>query len=194
MAYGGGLYGGGLYGSGGAGTPLHYFALQQLNPIKNLEGQYLPETAIEGQYLDDAYFQAQEELTEFFPDTSTLLLGSWLRIFGLTTTGDPIQDQAALVAKERVIIDKSGRLTIAYYLSVATALGHPEAFIIEGSTQMFILAVSPFQSVLGDSVYNQEHIWYWELHASVVPGDRGLWEATFNALKPGFTQLAFIYF
>jgi len=192
MSYGDGGYGD--YGYGDAPyagvTGMHYQALKKLWPIKNVEGALDDDLSIQGKYLDQLYAQAQQLYTEFFPSTTTLLLSDWERVYGLQPTGTVDQRRAAVIAKMRVLVNKDGRLTKAYYLSIASALGHPEAYIVEGSTLLFIVGVTILPHVL----YSDTEKWVWELHATVAVEDRPIWEATFNPLKPAFTQLNFIYF
>jgi len=198
--YGSGLYGGGLYGTGGGSTPLHAPALRQLFPVKDgvLGGVYLSDVTIEGAHLDDAYYNAQYELTDLFPDTSTLLLGDWERIFGLTATGSVADRQAAVVAKWRIVVNKSGRLTVNYLTNYMANYGgtnaHPEAYIVEGITLMFVVAHSPNESVLPHAVYNIEENWVAEFHISLPAPQRALFEANIKAIIPAFVLPEFQYF
>lgn len=194
--YGSGYYGSGAYGTGGANDAYHYYALKQLMPIKDglLAGEYENDLAIEGGYLDEAFVQSQSLLQEFFADTSVQLLDIWESLFQLTAAGTVPQRQAAVLAKLRILVNKSGRLNSAYYLSLCVGLGHPEAFIVEGSSLLFIVAPSALASTLPHDVYDEEGLWVWELHATVAVGDRPAWEAFFTPIRPAWTQLNFVYF
>ena len=139
--YGSGLYGAGLYGSGSPDELLHEYALKQLYPVKNgyLGGTYNDDVATEGINFDKAYLAAQTLAQDLFPDTATTLLPSWERVFGLIASGSIATRQAKIISKMRTLVNKSGRLTKAYYLNEAVLLGHPEAYILEGLELAFVV-------------------------------------------------------
>lgn len=58
-----------------------------------------------------------------FPDTAVQLLPQYEQMFDTTATGSTAQRQANIVAHERVLVNKSGRLTKGYYLDIAAGAG-----------------------------------------------------------------------
>lgn len=219
--YGAVPYGQYGYKWGETETQLHFWALRKINPLKAIacdstSDPLYADFQIEGRMLDRAYYRAAGDppdagsdclKTEIFPNTATYpggtdssgnietggLLDRWINQFALQDPHDASTAQGLVTAKFRVLCNKSGRLTKAYYISQAAAMGYAIT-VSEGSEDMLIIAdTSPPASVLPHALFESTHLWVWTMIGSVPSSARTTYESYFQELKPAFTELRFIY-
>lgn len=113
----------------------HVDVLKQLLPPVSYD-RNAPNLSVElaavGAQLDDAQASSDTLLNEMFPDTCTLTLLDWERVYGLpdpcvTIEQSIDQRRAALVSKYGAV----GGQSRAYFIVVANAMGYPDATIEE---------------------------------------------------------------
>jgi len=222
--YGAMPYGQYGYKWGETETQLHFWALRKVNPLRAIacdssSDPLYADYQIEGRMLDQAYYRAAGDppdagtdclKTEIFPNTATYpggadssgnietggLLNRWLLQYDLTDPHNTVVAQGLVTAACRTLCNKSGRLTKAYYIAQAAAMGYTVS-ISEGSEDMFIVASTcPPASALPHALYESTHLWVWTMIGlSAIPASaRAAYEAHFQALKPAFTELRFSYY
>jgi uncharacterized protein YmfQ (DUF2313 family) len=159
-----------------------------------MAGSFDDDLDIEGKHLDDAYYDAMGILSELFPGTSENLITAWQTQFGTDSTGSLAAQQAELVTKERVIVNKNSRLSKQYYIDVALGMGYVIT-IAEGVDNMFIVAsTSPPATLISAPLYEANDIFKWTIHALTVPlASQPYFEEVMLALAPAWTQLLFNY-
>ena len=169
----------------------HYDMLKKLFPVRDTTGELDNDLAIEGKYLDQVDSTASQLALEFFPDTATVLLSDWERVFDSTGAGDSAR-QEALRAAERVVINKDGRLNPSYYVSIAAGLGY-DSTVIEGPNMFIVANTSPPATQLPGQVYEITDLYTWTLDCtgSAVPADRTSLMDLINPKIPAFSKLIY---
>lgn len=133
---------------------LHSDALTLLLPI-TLGGTFGIDLAIEGAALDRAGADGEILLAELFPTGAYETLADWERVYGLVPEiDDPLQlRRNRIVQKMRDL----GRLDIAYFVSLAAALGY--AIVIE--------ELHPFMAgwgYAGEELGDDDSDWCWRVY------------------------------
>ena len=193
-------YGAGAYGSGGYKglsitqvDQLHYYALKQIFPIRNLAGSLDDDLTIEGRYLDQVYGpptsigQAQLLMNEFFADTTTQCIADYERNYNLPSTGSVAVRQARIIAAKRA----RGSMGISYFIGLATALGYTAA-ITEGASLFIVATTSPPATKLPAQLFNPYAVWTWTVTITGVTSAPDL-ETLFNKLRPAWTLVQYVY-
>ena len=107
-----------------------------------------------------------------------------------------VTSQAEVLAAEQALVNKNGKMSPAYFVQLGVSLGYTDVTIHEGVSDMFILAPStyPPASLLPHAVFNQAHIWVWEISSSMIAvDDRPVWELIVTKASPAWAQIIFIY-
>ena len=169
----------------------HFEVLKKLFPVKDMTGELDNDLIIEGKYLDQVDSTASQLALEIFPNTSTLLLSDWERVYDTTANGDSAR-QAAVTTAMKVLSNKDGRLNDNYFVSLAASLGY-DSTVVEGPS-MFIIADKSSQAThLPAPLYDQEQVWSWTLDStgSTVPADRTALMTLIIEKAPAFSQVSF---
>lgn len=199
ILYGTGRYAGGYKGSDFTDTDfLHYNALKKIYPLRDIQGSFDDDLLVEGEFLDLCYYQAEAIYNEFFPDSAVATIAEWMRIFGITESTEP---NNSIVAAWRVLINKNGRLSPAYYLSICLAFGFTST-IYERIVDCFKVGMgytpwigSPID-VTGSPVTGDAAPWEWQVISSAGPTNASLraqFESLINRVKPAWTEVSFTY-
>lgn len=175
----------------------HYDMLKKLFPVKDMTGELDNDLAIEGKYLDQVDATASQLAREEFPDTATVLLSDWERTFDTTAVGDSAR-QAAIVAAERIVVNKDGRLNPNYYVSLAAGLGY-DSTVVEGPPMFIVAFTSPTSippgpaTLLPGQVYEPQVLWTWTLDStgSTVATDRTNLMNLIIDRNPAYTRVNF---
>lgn len=198
--YGTGKYAGTYKGTDLSGTEqLHYNALKKIYPLNNVGGVFDDDLMVEGSALDECYYQAIALYYEFFADTAIATIEDWMRVFGISETSEP---NNSVVAAWRAIVNKDGRLTKQYYLSICDSFGFTSD-IHERITDCFRVGMGYFPwfgspiDIIGSTVTGTSAApWEWEIISNAGPTNsnvRAQFESLINRLKPAWTTVSFTY-
>jgi uncharacterized protein YmfQ (DUF2313 family) len=171
----------------------HFEVLKKLFPVRDMTGELDNDLTIEGKYMDQVDSTASQLALEFYPNTSTLLLSDWERVYDTTAVGDSSRQDAVETAM-RVVVNKDGRLNPSYYVGLAAGLGY-DSTVIE-SPDMFIVAnTSPPATVLPGILYEitELYTWYLDSTGSTVPADRTSLMNLINDRVPAFTKVIYAW-
>ena len=144
----------------------YYSVLKKLFPVTDMTGQLDHDLAIEGKYLGRSDTSAQQLRADMFPDTvSAAMVGNWERVWD--TTGSGLAGQrAALVAAERIVVNKQGRLNPSYFVSIALGHGY-DSTVVEHGTLMFKVGNSiPPATALPGQLYESTFLYEWDLDST----------------------------
>lgn len=169
----------------------HYNVLRKIYPIRDMTGEIDNDLSIKGKYMDQVDATSNVLHQELFPNTSTLMLSSYERVFDTTAVGDTSR-QNAIVAAERVMVNKDGRLNPAYYIALADSLGY-DATIYESPNMFTVSATSPPATELPGILYDQEVLWTWYLDStgSTAPNDRTNLMNIVTERSPAFSKVIY---
>ena len=169
----------------------HFEVLKKLFPVKDMTGELDNDLAIEGKYLDQVDSTAGQLSLEFFPDTANVLLSDWERTFDTTATSLSSR-RAAVVAAERVLVNKDGRLNPSYYIGLADGAGY-DSTVREGPGMFIVANTSPPATLLPGALWNAEALWIWTMDStgSTNANDRTNFMNLITERVPAFTQVNF---
>lgn len=169
----------------------YYSVLKKLFPVRDCTGELDHDLSIEGKYMDQVDSTAQMLNREFFPDTATYLLSDYEHVFD-TTAATLSSRRAAVVAAERVLVNKSGRLNADYYVSLANGLGY-DSTIYEASDMFIVAATTPPATTLPGAVYEATALWTWQLDStgSLDPNDQQTLRNLINETAPAYTKVIY---
>lgn len=174
---------------------LHYYALKKLWPLPYLQGVLDDHFTITGHALDTVFYQDNDLEREMFPDTAVQLLSSYERIFDTTNAGSITARQANIIAHERVLVNKDGRLTKQHYINIAAGLGY-DSTIVEHFGDAFISAfTAPPASVLPHAVWESGRRWEWDLDStgSTAPADQTSLMSIITEVAPAWSKVNFFF-
>ncbi len=174
---------------------LHYYALKKAWPLPDMTGELDNHFEIIGHQFDNIYFRGNDLENEIFPDTAIELLGNYEQEYDTTNAGSIAARQANIVAHERVLVNKSGRMTPQYYVNIAAGLGY-DSTVVEHAGDMFIVAsTEPPATPLTHALWESSHRWTWDLDStgSTVPADRTNLMDVITKAAPAFTKVNFFF-
>jgi uncharacterized protein YmfQ (DUF2313 family) len=202
--YGIGRYGRGGYKGEDEGNEypeLHYYALKKQDPTANIPGFTDADLHAIGRMLDDVFYTYQAIYTNLFCDTALGLQERWRTLLDVRDTfNNPSDIPAALRAKQRIMANKNGRLSIPFYKSVVEGYGFTGVTITENTTRFIVADALPQCSVVSDNpadLISDKASWCrWQIHVTGGPTDattRSIYEATIKKIKPAWTRVYFFY-
>ena len=171
----------------------HKDIFKLLFPIP-IEGVFDDDIAIEGQYLDDVKISAMNLLLEMFPDTATLMLADWERVYGLP---DPCTGAlTSLQARRAALLDRyrgKSSQNMSFYIALAESLG-------------FTVTIDEAQGTAGTDDWAfkwyvnapETTITYFRAGQSTAGEPLASWgntllECAFNRRKQAHTEIVFTY-
>lgn len=166
---------------------IHFKALRQLIPLVMAGETFLGDLHAEGKALDSVLDDFIDGFKEVFPDTTTELLASWERVFGLSAY---LKDLDTRRKNLLFMMRKTGGMSKAYFIGLANALGYNIDITASQSTGTRAGIARAGDTLEGPSLATS-NVWIVEVYGVSEAEDL---ERLFKDISPVNTKPEFYYF